>query len=194
MEPSPDSVEEKIIVATIECLEKNGVQGTTIRKIAESAGINSAAINYYFRSKEVLVQRAMERTLANAFDWTDLASLPGDTPQEYCAAIFIHLLEGGVHYPGITRAHFYSLLTAGDYDTLVVKKLNKFVEHLVTELQQRGLKMEKGKLETACIQITSSVFMLILSPKLFQPGFGLDVTDPKQRQELITGLVDHLLS
>ena len=50
MEYASDSMEEKIILATIECLEKYGFQGTTIRKIAEAAGSNSAAVNYYFRS------------------------------------------------------------------------------------------------------------------------------------------------
>ena len=193
MEFAPDSVEEKIIAATIECLEKYGMQDTTNRKIAEMAGINSAAINYYFRSKEALVQRAMERTLVNAFDWKDIADLPGNTPQEHCAAIFINLVEGGVNYPGLTRAHFYDLLSAGNYDTLIVKRLNEFVRSLVLDLKQRGLQMAQKDLELACMQITSSVFFMILSPKLFQGELGLDVTQAEQRREFITRLVDRLL-
>jgi AcrR family transcriptional regulator len=193
MEFAPDSVEEKIISATIECLEKYGMQDTTNRKIAEMAGINSAAINYYFRSKEALVQRAMERTLANAFDWKDIATLPGNTAQEHCAAIFINLVEGGVNYPGLTRAHFYDLLSAGNYDTLIVKRLNEFVRSLVLDLKQYGLQMAQKDLELVCMQITSSVFFMILSPKLFQGEFGLDVTQAEQRREFITRLVNRLL-
>ena len=193
MANSPDSGEEKIIDATIECLEKYGVQGTTIRKIADFAGMNSAAINYYFRSKEVLIQRAMERTLANAFDWEDIASLPGSTPQEHCAAIFINLVEGGTNYPGLTRAHFYDLLSSGNYDTLVVQRMNAFILNLCKDLQERGLQMEQHRLETACMQITSSVFMMILSPKLFQSSFGLDMANSAQRENFITSLVDQLL-
>ena len=193
MEYASDSMEEKIILATIECLEKYGFQGTTIRKIAEAAGSNSAAVNYYFRSKEVLVQRAMERTLANAFDWKDIVNLPGDTPQEHCAAIFIDLMEGGLNYPGLTRAHFYDLLTAGNYETLVVKRMNDFVAHLCTDLKEHGLDMEMHALETACMQITSAVFMLILAPRLFHPGFGLDMANPAQRADFIRSLVYHLL-
>ena len=189
----PDTVEEKIINAAIECLEKYGVQGTTIRKIADFAGMNSAAINYYFRSKEVLVQRALERTLANAFDWEDIAALPGSTPQEYCAAIFINLVEGGINYPGLTRAHFYDLLSSGNYNTLVVKRMNDFVIHLCSELKERGVKMELLQLETSCMQITSSVFMMILSPKLFQSSFGLDMANSAQRENFIVSLVNQLL-
>jgi AcrR family transcriptional regulator len=193
MEYASDSVEEKIITATIECLEKNGVQGTTNRKIAEIAGINSAAINYYFRSKEILVQHAMEKTLANAFDWKDIATLPGNTPQEHCAAIFINLVEGAVNYPGITRAHFYDLLSTGNYNTLIVKRMNEFIMHLGADLQERELHMEKHALENACMQITSAVFFFILSPKLFQSSFGLDMTDPVQSSAFITQLVNQLL-
>jgi len=189
----PDSGEEKIIDATIECLEKYGVQGTTIRKIADFAGMNSAAINYYFRSKEVLVQRALERTLANAFDWEDIATLPGSTPQEHCAAIFINLVEGGINYPGITRAHFYDLLTGGNYNTQVVKRMNEFVQYLCQDLKERGLQMEQHRLETGCMQITSAVFMMILSPKLFQSSFGLDMANSAQRENFITSLVNQLL-
>ena len=188
-----DAVEEKIILAAIECIEKYGVQETTNRKIAEIANINSAAINYYFRSKEVLIQRVMERTLANAFDWEDIAKLPGATPQEHCAAIFINLLEGGINYPGVTRAHFYELLTTGNYESLIVKRMNEFVSNLVSDLQQRGIKMPQKDLEYACMQITSSVFFMILSPKLFQGEFGVDLTQPVQKNEFINSLVSQLL-
>jgi AcrR family transcriptional regulator len=45
------SAEEKIITAAVECIEKYGIKGTTIRQIAEQAGVNIAAVNYYFRSR-----------------------------------------------------------------------------------------------------------------------------------------------
>ena len=38
--------------------------------------VNNAAINYYFRSKEALVDRCMCVTLHNAFNWEDIAKLP----------------------------------------------------------------------------------------------------------------------
>jgi len=188
-----ETVEEKIITAAIECLEKYGVQGATNRKIAEMAGINSAAINYYFRSKEVLIQQAMERTLANAFDWKDIDQLPGDTPQEHCIAIFLNLIEGSLNYPGITHAHFFGLLTSQDYNTRVVKRLNDFVADPVRDLQLRGLQMQEAELQQACIQITSAAFFLILSPRLFLSGFDLDLNAPEQREKFIRSLVHRQL-
>jgi AcrR family transcriptional regulator len=145
-------MEEKIITTTIECIEKFGVQGTTNRKIAELAGINSAAVNYYFRSKDALMQKVMERTLDNAFDWQDFDQLPGDSPLDRCEAIFTDILRGGVNYPGITRAHFYNLLNFGDYDSLVVSRLNKFVSQLADDLVQHGYSGDRKTLELSCIR------------------------------------------
>ena len=193
MDDEPISTEEKIINATIACLEQFGVQGTTNRKIAEVAGINSAAVNYYFRSKDILVQKAMERTMDNAFDWSDFAELPGDTPQEHCIAILDDLIKGGLNFPGITRAHFHDLLTTGNYDAVVVKRLNQFVQNLCDDLESRGLKRSRADLEMACIQLTNSVFMAILVPHLYQTKFGLDLSDSKIRSRFVRSLVEKLL-
>ena len=188
-----ETVEDKIVGAAIECLERYGVQGTTNRKIAEIAGINSAAINYYFRSKEILIQRAMEKSLDNAFDWQDFGSLPGNTPQERCEAIFTNLIIGGINYPGVTRAHFYDLLTSGDYDSLVVKRLNDFVYQLCDDLQKRGLNKNRAELEMACTQVASAVFMMILTPQLFLSRFGLDMRDESTRSRFVKSLVKKIL-
>jgi TetR/AcrR family transcriptional regulator, regulator of cefoperazone and chloramphenicol sensitivity len=63
MNEKTGSVEQKIIDATIRCIEAYGISGANNRRIAEAAGVNIAAINYYFRSKELLIQRVMEITL-----------------------------------------------------------------------------------------------------------------------------------
>lgn len=193
MATAADTVEEKIVEAAIECLEKFGVQGTTNRKIAEIAGINSAAINYYFRSKDVLIQRAMEKTLENAFDWKDMEQLPGNTPKERCEAIFESLIIGGINYPGITRAHFYDLFTSGDYSALIVDRLNEFVAALCDDLQSHGYNGSRADLELDCMQITTSVFMMILAPQLFQKRFGLDLRNEPDRIRYVEQLVNKLL-
>jgi AcrR family transcriptional regulator len=187
-------IEVKIINAAIVCIEKYGVQGATNRKIAETAGVNNAAINYYFRSKENLIQRCMEVTLENAFDFQDFENLPGRTAQERCAAIFNDLIVGGLQYPGLTRSHFYSLLIEGTYESLAVKKLNEFVQHLVRDMQERQIGLDEQRLKLACVQITSAVMMAILAPRLFMTSFGLDIHDETTRKTFVNGLVNQLLS
>ena len=61
------ATEEKIITATVECIEKYGIKGTTIRQIAETAGVNIAAINYYFRSKDQLFEAVFTKVASRIF-------------------------------------------------------------------------------------------------------------------------------
>ncbi|MBI9050562.1 MAG: TetR/AcrR family transcriptional regulator [Anaerolineaceae bacterium] len=188
------STEEKIISSAIVCIEKYGVQGTTNRKIAEEAGVNNAAINYYFRSKEALMKRCMEVTLHNAFDFEDFEQLPGGTAQERCAAIFNDLIVGGLNYPGLTRSHFYDVLANGNYDSLAVEKLNEFVVNLVADMKQRSIDLDEENLRMACMQITSTVMMAILAPRIFENSFGLDLTDESTRKAYVDRLVRQLLA
>lgn len=193
MPPALTPIEMKIIQAAIDCIEEYGVQGTTNRKIAAMAGVNSAAINYYFRSKDALIERCMQVTLENAFDFADFAPLPGGTAIERCNSIFNELTAGGLNYPGITRSHFYSLLTSGRYDSLVVTKLNEFAQNLVEDLRARDLNLEQDELKMACAQITSAVMMAILAPGLFSEKLGIDLAVAETRQRYIQRLVARLL-
>ncbi len=189
----PSPVETKIIEATIECIERYGIQGVTNRKIAEIAGINSAAVNYYFRSKKILIKRVMQTTLDNAFDWEDIELLPGDTARQRCAAIFNHLIEGGCNFPGITRAHFYEVLAGGNYDSLAVERLDEFIQKLAQDMQSRGAGLDEQETLLACAQIASASLLMGLAPRLFEKKLGLDMNDPETRRRFVERLVDKLL-
>ncbi len=193
MDRTQSPIETKIIEATIECIERYGIQGVTNRKIAEIAGINSAAVNYYFRSKEILMKRVMETTLDNAFDWQDIEQLPGDTAQQRCAAIFNELIEGGSKYPGITRAHFYEVIADGNYDTPAVERLNEFIQRLAKDMQDRGAGLDEEETLLACVQIASASLLMGLAPRLFAKGLGMDMTDPETRRRFVERLVARLL-
>ncbi len=193
MEDQPMTPEDKIILATIECIEKYGLQGVTNRRIAAQAGMNGAAINYYFRSKKVLLDRVMKTTLDNAFDWEDFEALPSSTPQERCTAIFEDLIKGGCNYPGMTRAHFYAVLSEGRSDTEAARRLNQFVSHLAVDLRQRGITREEADLRLALTQLTAAVMLVIMVPDLFQQSTGLNLCEPEARHRFVSRLVDRLL-
>ena len=157
MDEKPAGVEDRIILAAIECIEKYGISGATNRRIALTAGVNNAAINYYFRSKEVLINRCMEITLKNAFDLSDMPPMPDASAQERCIAILMSIVEGGYQYPGITRAHFFNLLVEGKSDILLVEHINRFIDALAEDLQDRGCGLAQDELKLALTQIVSAV-------------------------------------
>ena len=188
-----DTVEIKIIEAAIECIEQFGLRGATNRRIAEKAGVNLAAINYYFRSKENLIARVMETTLHNAFDWEDIQKLPGSTAKERCIAVFDELIEGGCNYPGITRAHFYDLIADGNYDSQIVTKYQGFIKRLSEDLFQRGTQLTREQLNLAVSQIASACFMAILAPRMNEDSLGLNFCNSETRRQFVTTLVEKLL-
>jgi TetR/AcrR family transcriptional regulator, regulator of cefoperazone and chloramphenicol sensitivity len=192
MSETQPSVEDRIIETTIECIEKYGISGATNRRIAEAAKVNIAAINYYFRSKEVLIQRAMEITLNNAFDLSSVPAMPGATAQERCTAIFSDILEGGIQYPNITRAHFHSLLVEGQPDDRLQTYILRFLEDQAKDLRARGLALSHEETKLALMQIFSAVMIATLSPVLFENG-GVSLGTRGDRHQYVDRLVQKLL-
>jgi TetR/AcrR family transcriptional regulator, regulator of cefoperazone and chloramphenicol sensitivity len=192
MNETQPSVEDRIIEATIDSIEKYGISGATNRRIAEAARVNIAAINYYFRSKDVLIQRVMEITLKNAFDLSDVLPMPGATAQERCAAIFSDILEGGVQYPNLSRAHFHSLLVEGQPDARLQAYITRFLEEQAKDLRGRGLALSPAEAKLALMQIFSAVMIATLAPDLVEYS-GVSLQTPNERQGYVNRLAQKLL-
>ena len=54
---------ERILAAAEEAFVAHGFAGTSLRTITSSAGVNLAAVNYHFGSKEALIQEVFARHL-----------------------------------------------------------------------------------------------------------------------------------
>lgn len=54
------STREKIVRSTLDLIKKNGFQNVTVRKIANNAKVNIASINYYFGSKDAVINEALK--------------------------------------------------------------------------------------------------------------------------------------
>ncbi len=105
-------VRESIRLATIDLIEREGGGTVTTRAIALAAGVNVAAINYYFRSKDALLSEALETSWNHALD--DLRDFLHGTPwdcRKGLGGIAGYLIEGGAKFPNITRAQLLGLGT-----------------------------------------------------------------------------------
>ena len=195
MENSPSiiSTEQKIIQATIECIELYGLSKTTNRRIAAMAEVNIAAINYYFRSKQNLLDQVMSITLDNAFDWGDLYKLPSITPLQWCIEIFVYLSLEACNYPGLTRAHLYDTIINGNYESLGSQRMMAFMNRLAQELVEHGIDKESSEVELAISQIGAAFITAIMIPHFFKEGFNIDLTNETHVRKYFTSLVTKLL-
>jgi AcrR family transcriptional regulator len=189
-----ESVQDRIIGATIDCIERHGVEGATIRRIAAEAGVNSAAISYYFRGKDNLVAVALERALTNAFDWNDYQGSGSLPARERLCAILDHLLNGAVHFPGTARFLFHESVAAERYDTPAMTRLARFLDELADDLVSRGLTLDRASLRVALAQAAAATFVVgSMMPGLCRHLTGLDLKNPADRRRYIESLVQALL-
>jgi AcrR family transcriptional regulator len=122
------SQEEKIVEAAIQCIEMSGLQSVTTRKIAQIAGVNSAAINYYFRSKNALLDRALAQTTENTFgDWERIIVDPAMKPVDRLRVILTEAMEGAFQYPNLVRAHLSGPIVEGNHDTGFALRFRAFM-------------------------------------------------------------------
>lgn len=56
-----NAAKERILLAAIAMVERWGIDGATTRVIAAEAGVNVAAVNYHFRTKNALLGQAIDK-------------------------------------------------------------------------------------------------------------------------------------
>jgi len=165
------TTQQLILEAVINCIEKYGVEKTTTRKIAQEAGTNIASINYYFRSKDELITRALDVTLQHMQE--DLATIIQDTEQSFdekLHACMVFLMEGAVQFPNVFMAHMYPPMVEKNYNTQGVETFRGILEMLVSQAIQAFPKTSTADLRFALEEVLSAMIFKKLSPGFFAQG------------------------
>jgi AcrR family transcriptional regulator len=94
------SVKDHILDRTIFLVGKKGTTDVTVREIAREAGVNVAAVNYYFSSKEQMFEQMAARFLTGFNDVMRLLETRDVSPEErlrrWSGEVMRHLAD----YPG----------------------------------------------------------------------------------------------
>ena len=95
---NPTSTKERILAAAEALFAQRGFDGASLRQLTASAGVNLAAVNYHFGSKEKLVEQVFKRRLdaLNQHRLAELAKVagrPGTTLEDVLAAYIRPALE-----------------------------------------------------------------------------------------------------
>jgi AcrR family transcriptional regulator len=174
------SPRQRILEAVVTCIEKDGFNNLTTRKIAEQAGTNIASINYYFRSKDLLVSEALAMTLQHMMeDVVAVIETPNQPFLEILEDVFVYLIDGGLRFPGTIMAHLYPVLVEKRIDTPVVQDFHKVFELLVRGAAQEYPAIPTDELRMALAQVLSSAIFTMLSPGFFRLEAPLDLSQPE---------------
>ena len=189
-----EDIVKQIMIALIECIEEEGIQKVTVRKIADKARVNPAAINYYFGSKENLIEETLKATLDEAFinNLRDYEDLWKRDIIKAMKGFLGDIFEGMTAYQGLTKAHFSEAFFHGRYDTDLLKKFNEFLENfyvLVSEKLPGSAVLER---KFFVVQVLSAIFFPGLFPSLFEAFLGKDFSQKGTRDNYVSALVSSL--
>ena len=190
---------ERIIDATLDGIDRVGVSGLTVRGIADAAGVNGAAINYYFGTKDRLLAEVLERA-GEAGLWgtlDELAALIEDNRgdvrlglEEYLSEFLPDLLA----HPRRLAARLHAPLTAQEYDGPRVRELNEYLEgflELVGPALREGDADEK---RASVMQLWATLLGIGLMPRLFEAFAGPHALRAEGLDRWVARLLDHYLA
>ena len=125
---TPKATKEKILLATIDAIEKNGIHNITTRVIAEEAGVNNAALHYYYGTKEQLVEAALTATIEHWVNDTAEIIAREELAATRLQAVFEYMIDGVLRLPNLVRANLQGPLMEGDANSPFLRMLSNWLE------------------------------------------------------------------
>lgn len=100
--------ERKLIQAALKVLETHGLEGTTIPRIAERAGLTPGAVYRRFPDKNALLERVLVATLESSYEHVKATFAPAMTGEktlpELLELLIASLIPTYRSHPGVLRA------------------------------------------------------------------------------------------
>ncbi len=117
-----ETKKENILKTTIELLKIKSIDLISIREIASLAKVNTASINYYFKSKDLLFENAIEYSMTTGINqWfflnIDFCNIKKSDLSSF--VLFLHLST--IQNPSLSRTRIINLLNAKSTNNLNIK-------------------------------------------------------------------------
>lgn len=122
----PKDVADQIIKAAADVLKEKGYAHTGIRDIAAAAGVSSSQINYYFESKERLIEEVLRQSYAAIEKEFRLSVLNVDDAEERCRRVIRYMYKTAKD-----RHPFYMIYYDAMGESLMGERFRKAYEEIV---------------------------------------------------------------
>ena len=168
MENSVLDTQSRIIATAVDMIGRQINLNFTIREIAEKAGVNIASVNYYFRSKDNLINE-VERHFINEISLTyEELKKSGQDPNEQIRKWAMKTMESLMEYPGIIFLIVTRLLSDRSDKAVITEMLDMIEQNLVPFLKKLTEKNDTPTVSIKIMQLLSGV----IAPMLFYYGAG----------------------
>lgn len=147
-EKDPDFSKKQIILnTTLDLLKKEGFEGITIRKIAKEANVNVALINYYYGSKDKLLNSVVQMFVVSMKETFSVFDDDTLQPKERLKRFLIQYLQIHKKYPFIVQTiiqnNSFSFDSQQEFIEFIratgIKKIQRTIEELSGETDPEKL-------------------------------------------------------
>lgn len=195
MSKDKSATKAKIMETTIRLLLENPPETITVRQIAEQAGVNSAAINYHFGSKDQLIMLAVDYSIeAGSREQLEFLTVSDVPPRERLYNYLTHYIKGLFDSPGPARLALTSIYNDRPGEEIHIKegqrKVSAGLGQTVAEFSGCS---DPKKLEYGVLMLISTINSSFLAQSYIRREGTFDFTDAEEREELISFLIESLL-
>ncbi len=192
------SIRDRIFIATLACIERDGLDSVTVRAIAKEAEVNTAAINYYFGTKAKLVEQVLTRTLHEGLDGSldELEELIRSMGGDVRAGIraFLPIFFGQMlNWPRLSEAQLHDALTHQNYDGPAISETNDFMSRFLEIARPILPDRTEQEQRTAVLQFWLPMMFLGMLPRAFEDFGKTNVRSPDWQNAYVSRLLDVLL-
>ncbi|MDD3839830.1 MAG: TetR/AcrR family transcriptional regulator [Clostridia bacterium] len=186
------STREQIIEAALEILSKKASFQLTTREVVEKANVNIAAVNYYFGSKDNLIEQAIEFLLKKLYEILNEMKDDSVPPKKRLYNFSFKFLELTDKYPGIVKNIVSTLMFEENTSESIKKMIPEFTSIVSDVIRQLSPKDRKYPVEYH----TSQFIVNLVFPQLFYNSYPTLFNDSnaknKIRNEYISFLLDNI--
>jgi AcrR family transcriptional regulator len=131
---------DRIIRVTMDIIASEGFQNVTIRKIANRAEVNIAAVNYHFGCKDAVINEALKAVTDKMIDAFYLLK-GSDDPKERLRLFVNSFVEVLMSYPDIIKIiidqniHKYSIQVAENYQEFLKIEGRELIKNTIKAIR-----------------------------------------------------------
>ncbi|MEQ8349754.1 MAG: TetR/AcrR family transcriptional regulator [Sneathiellaceae bacterium] len=186
---SPEVRRTELIEATVRCLCRHGTDATSVRLIAQEAGLSLGMVRHHFRSKDELLAATLRQLSARVQERTrEALAIAGLTPMQRLHAFLTACLHPGALDADYVRARFLFWSLAQTNPTVravhdeIYARFESEVHALVTEVARaHGLSLD--------LDVATLAILALLKGIWVEWSLAPDRADPlRMAEQLLSGL------
>ncbi len=190
------AVRERLLQASVDSFARFGFEGSSLRAIAQQAGVAFQLITYYFGSKEDLWLATVEHLYGEQDKAGPAAFNPGGDFEAQLRDWVHHALEQSIRQPQLVRILCQEYLAGSSRYELYLKPRTRssypLYSNLFDEAHRRGLGLQFSSQEMLLIMHSLQV-MASLAPEEIAPIVGGRLDSKRSIDLLVDFIVNVLL-